>query len=118
EEIVEEALTKNRDERYQTSKDLLIDLKRLKQSLETKAAIERSTSRDKLEVPTSSAQVTDAKSLPPEGGAQNIHATSSAEYLINQLKSHKRGALITLVILALAALISIAVTGYFYLGRG
>src|SRR6266699_5767922 len=35
EEIVEKALTKNRDERYQTSKDLLIDLKRLKQSLET-----------------------------------------------------------------------------------
>ncbi|MGQ0762020.1 MAG: serine/threonine-protein kinase [Acidobacteriota bacterium] len=30
EEIVEKALTKNRDESYQTSKDLLIDLKRLK----------------------------------------------------------------------------------------
>src|SRR6266568_346151 len=41
EEIVEKALTKNRDERYQTSKDLLIDLKRLKQSLEFKAGIER-----------------------------------------------------------------------------
>ncbi len=36
EEIVEKALTKNRDERYQTSRDLLIDLKRLKQSFETK----------------------------------------------------------------------------------
>ena len=33
EEIVEKALTKNKEERYQTSKDLLIDLKRLKQSL-------------------------------------------------------------------------------------
>ena len=42
EEIVEKALTKNRDERYQTSKDLLIDLKRLKQTFELKAAIERS----------------------------------------------------------------------------
>ena len=36
EEIVEKALTKNRDERYQTSRDLLVDLKRLKQSLESK----------------------------------------------------------------------------------
>lgn len=31
-EIVDKALAKNRDERYQTSKDLLIDLKRLKQT--------------------------------------------------------------------------------------
>jgi len=44
EEIVEKALAKNRDERYQTSQDLLIDLKRLKQSLELKADIERSAS--------------------------------------------------------------------------
>src|SRR6266705_484850 len=46
EEIAEKALTKNRDERYQTSKDLLIDLKRLKQSLELKAGIERSASSE------------------------------------------------------------------------
>src|SRR5687768_2909432 len=46
EEIVEKALAKNPDERYQTSKDLLIDLKRLKQSLELKAGIERSSSPD------------------------------------------------------------------------
>ena len=34
-DIVEKALAKNRDERYQTSKDLLIDLKRLQRSLES-----------------------------------------------------------------------------------
>ena len=34
EEIIEKTLTKNPDARYQTSKELLIDLKRLKQSLE------------------------------------------------------------------------------------
>ena len=44
EEIVEKALTKNKDERYQTSKDLLIDLKRLQQTLQLKAASKRSTS--------------------------------------------------------------------------
>src|SRR5437867_893722 len=44
EEIVEKVLTKNRDERYQTTKDLLIDLKRLKQSLELRTGVERSTS--------------------------------------------------------------------------
>ena len=36
EEFVEKALTKNRDERYQTTRDLLVDLKRLKQSSETR----------------------------------------------------------------------------------
>src|SRR5262245_46886578 len=41
-EIIDKALTKNRDERYQTSKDLLIDLKRLKQTLENKAGARRS----------------------------------------------------------------------------
>jgi len=34
-DIVEKALAKNRDERYQTSKDLLIDLKRLQRLLES-----------------------------------------------------------------------------------
>ncbi|HET9786738.1 MAG TPA: serine/threonine-protein kinase, partial [Pyrinomonadaceae bacterium] len=47
EEIVEKALTKNKDERYQTSKDLLIDLKRLQQTLQLKAASERSAAPDR-----------------------------------------------------------------------
>ena len=42
ERIVEKAVSKNRDERYQTSKDLLIDLKKLKQKLEIEAELERS----------------------------------------------------------------------------
>src|SRR5258706_16173652 len=57
EEIVEKALTKNRDERYQTSKDLLIDLKRLKQSLELKAGMERTASPEKLGSPISDRDV-------------------------------------------------------------
>ena len=38
EAIVEKALAKNKDERYQTCKDLLIDLKRVKKSLDLKAS--------------------------------------------------------------------------------
>jgi hypothetical protein len=40
EEPVEKALAKNKDERYQTSKDLLIDLKRLELTPPLKAASE------------------------------------------------------------------------------
>jgi serine/threonine-protein kinase len=93
EEIVEKALTKNRDERYQTSKDLLIDLKRLKQTWETKAAVERSTSLDPVGVAKSP-----ARGQAIESGAPNTQAVSSAEYIVNQVKSHKRGAIVTLVI--------------------
>ena len=103
EEIVEKALTKNRDERYQTSKDLLIDLKRLKQSLELKAGIERSTSPEKSGPPTSAGQLSDATSLPPEGGTPSIQPTSSAEYIVDQVKSHKRGLIVTALALIVAA---------------
>jgi len=99
EEIVEKALTKNRDERYQTSKDLLIDLKRLKQSFETKAVLERSTSPDKLGVPDSGRQPSDAKSLAPEGKPSDRQSASSAEYIVNQVKNHKRGVIFTSLLL-------------------
>lgn len=94
EEIVEKALSKRSDERYQTSKDLLIDLKRLKQTLETKAAVERNTSPDQFGVTTSGAQ-----RQAPESTVPNTQAVSSAEYIVNQVKSHKRGTIVTLVTL-------------------
>jgi serine/threonine protein kinase/Tfp pilus assembly protein PilF len=88
EEIVEKALSKNRDERYQTSKDLLIDLKRLKQSLELKASLARSAASDEVGIQTSGANVSNAQTAPP--AAANTQALSSAEYIVNQVKSHKR----------------------------
>ena len=42
ERIVTKALTKNTEERYQTAKDMAIDLRRLKRRLEVEAEIERS----------------------------------------------------------------------------
>ena len=46
ERIVSKTLRKNRDERYQTIQDLLLDLKSLKQELEFAAKLERSTLPD------------------------------------------------------------------------
>jgi serine/threonine-protein kinase len=68
EEIVEKAIAKNRDERYQTSQDLLIDLKRLKQSLEFEADLERSassgaTTRDESEGASVQTQPASLKTL-------------------------------------------------------
>jgi eukaryotic-like serine/threonine-protein kinase len=96
EEIIEKALAKNRDERYQTSRDLLIDLKRLKQSLKLKANIDHSSSSGA----TISRQQPDGRNTASADG-MTTHPTSSAEYIVNQVKSHKRAVLVTLAPLAL-----------------
>jgi serine/threonine protein kinase len=43
-QIVKKSLTKNCDERYQSAKDLLIDLRNLKRKLEVDAEIDRTIS--------------------------------------------------------------------------
>jgi serine/threonine protein kinase/Tol biopolymer transport system component len=93
-EIVEKALTKNREERYQTSQDLLIDLKRLRQSRELKAGMERSSPREQSGLPTSQGPTGEATSSRPEGGTPTVPSTSSAEYLIGEIRRHKRGVVI------------------------
>src|SRR5438874_887751 len=76
ERIVEKALAKERDERYQSAKDLLIDLRHLKKRLEFDSELARTTPPEKLVVPPSGEsfgelplgrQVSAAKTLPPEG---------------------------------------------------
>jgi eukaryotic-like serine/threonine-protein kinase len=94
EEIVEKALAKNEDERYQTSKDLLIDLKRLQQTLQLKVASERGTSIGAVAI--SARQVGEQTRAPTQ-------PASSAEYIVNQVKSHKRAALTSLAVLLLIA---------------
>jgi eukaryotic-like serine/threonine-protein kinase len=83
ERIVAKALRKNREERYQTARDLQLDLKSLGKEIEIAAASTAET--------------------------ESPRVTSSAEYIVTQLKSHRRGALITLTILVLAA-----VAAFFY----
>jgi len=46
ERIVSKAITKDLDERYQTAKDMLIDLRHLKKQLDLKAEIDRTSSPD------------------------------------------------------------------------
>ena len=109
EEIVEKALAKNKEERYQNSKDLLIDLKRLQQTLQLKAASERNTSLDRIVAGSADGQVTVAR---PETTAAHTPAASSAEYIVNQVKSHKPLALISLTLLFL-----ILATAFLYIWR-
>lgn len=108
--IVNKALRKNREERYQTAKDLLIDLKTLRQELEFTARLERS-----MEVASDSGgQLASSKTvrLPSTvtQAAPPPRATSSAEYLISELKRHKKS---TAAVLGCVALV---VVGLVYFG--
>jgi serine/threonine protein kinase len=64
--IVSKALAKNPDERYQTAKDMLVDLRNLRKRLELDAEIERSVSSD-------------PRVLPATTGRNSVSETDSSE---------------------------------------
>jgi serine/threonine protein kinase len=82
--IVSKALRKNRDERYQTVKSLLADLKTLKEELDFSAKLERSVSPDSKAAATkNSATAATANAAMENADTQATIArpTSNAEYL-------------------------------------
>src|SRR3989441_199432 len=115
ERIINKALRKNRGERYQTVKDLALDLKTLKQELDIECRLERSresyaSSQDAAT--RSSAQAAVETARVAESSAADVgiaHPASSAEYIVNEIKSHKRTALLV----AAAMVIVVAAIAYF-----
>jgi eukaryotic-like serine/threonine-protein kinase len=112
--IVSKALAKDREERYQTAKDLQIDLKRLRQRLEFEAELERSAqpeAGDAAARTVGQQRVETAKVAAPDTAEAAVRTVSSAEYLVSGIWRHKVafGALA----LALVALISM---GFYLLG--
>ncbi|MEK6302702.1 MAG: protein kinase [Acidobacteriota bacterium] len=114
ERIVGKALAKNREERYQSIKELLIDLKKLKQRLEVEAEIEHSAppewARDAvMGRRSSSGEARSGSSDTIELGASNqpVRTTSSAEYLVSEIKRHKKT---TFFVLGAAVIAAVAIT--------
>lgn len=114
ERIVTKALTKDRDERYQTAKDLLIDLRNLKRKLEIDAEIERTVPPELRATSTSSGPTVPTASLAGVTTASVDHSPSSAEYIVSEIKHHKVAALIALSVLLGAAVIM----GLYFSRRG
>ncbi|HJP92609.1 MAG TPA: protein kinase [Pyrinomonadaceae bacterium] len=101
--IVMKALRKDRDERYQTIKELLTDLRRLKQRLEFESELERSAAPVSLS--RSKISGIEAQTTAPERAVPTVEKTithvSSAEYIATGIKRHKiAAALIALVVIA------------------
>ncbi|MGI8835711.1 MAG: protein kinase domain-containing protein [Pyrinomonadaceae bacterium] len=109
ERIVTKALTKDRDDRYQTAKDLLIDLRNLKRKQEVDAEIDR-TVPPEFRAATSTASghnaaATISGAAPAATAASAQHSASSAEYIVSSIRHHKTAAAIALVLLVGGALI-------------
>ncbi len=113
--IVRKALQKECDERYQTVKDLLLDLKSLQRELDLAAELERSMPS---QLSSGTGEATSSGMASAQTGTaatgEGVRTASSAEYIVTQIKSHKRS-----VILALAALLvaGTALSYFFYFKR-
>ena len=121
--IVRKSMTKDVDMRYQSARDLLIDLKNLRRDLDIQGELERSIipnrapatgSINESEVETTAdgaaAAATRSGQIP---ATQNLAASSSSlEYAVTQAKSHKLATAIVGVVL----LGAISVVGYFAFG--
>jgi eukaryotic-like serine/threonine-protein kinase len=107
--IVRRCLAKDPEERYQSIKDVAIELKDVRRELHDRATIDSA-------FPTSAAGAT--TSVGP--GASSLSALStqpsSAEYLVSQIRTHKTGVTVALV-LGVLVLAGIAFLGYKFLGR-
>jgi eukaryotic-like serine/threonine-protein kinase len=116
--IIGKALRKDRDERYQTVKSMLADLKTLKQEMDFQERLRRSSGFDQA-----FAMKTDIIQAAGGGATQILDVKSSAnlaahptmsnaEYLLTRVKSHK-----VAVFTGLAVLIMATVAAYFYFNR-
>ncbi len=108
--IVMKALRKDRDERYQTIKELITDLRRLKQRLEFETELERSAgpssfTRSRISEPTVTPTVAERAVA-----TKTITHVSSAEYIAGGIKRHKLAAAVVALFLVVAS----ASAFYFY----
>ena len=120
EEIAKKTLAKNVEERYQTPKDLLIDLINLRRKLEVETEIERTgspelrntTTKEKYfgDESTSSASLDSAT---PNSELEVAVNAFTIGYIQRTLNRHKAFAITTAVLLVLAA----ATVGYLYFSR-
>ena len=93
ERIITKALTKDREERYQTMKELVIDLRALKRKLEVDAEIDRTVAPElRAALSTSSGQA-----MPTAHASQT--SASSAEYIASRIKKHKISVAAAMVVL-------------------
>jgi TolB-like protein/DNA-binding winged helix-turn-helix (wHTH) protein/Tfp pilus assembly protein PilF len=95
--------------KQEMANDLALDLKSLKQGLEVEARLDRSLQPEKFGAP-SAGWLSGARTALSKGSTPSALPTSSAEYLVGEIKRYKRG----LAIAAAAAIMAFTAVAYFY----
>jgi serine/threonine protein kinase len=103
--IVRRCLAKDPEERYQTIKDVAIEIKELRRELQGAADIERTitpTETDTTAQRGLETTSTQTGAVVSDSSAASLSSrTSSAEYVASQIRSHRKGVAIALAILVL-----------------
>src|SRR6185436_18467073 len=95
--IVRRCLAKDPDDRYQTIKEVAIELRQLRRDLDG-GAINTSMSPS-TGVTTASGSGSGLRTFPPQAETPNTQAASGAGSLVDGIKRHKIGVAITLIVL-------------------
>ena len=98
EEIITKCLAKETDERYQTAKDLLIDLRNLRRKLDIDAEIERTVAPG-LRSTSAGALPSTQVALAATGATIGAAPVSSAEYVVTGIKQHKLAVVVALLVM-------------------
>jgi serine/threonine protein kinase/Tol biopolymer transport system component len=116
--IVRRCLAKEPDKRYQSIKEVAIELEELGEDLKGGADLENSVQRASVDGSTSGSSTRTASTHQTATGTSAIgesRPTSSAEYLVSEIKQHKVGILLAVV----GLIIAIAGAAYWlYQSRG
>lgn len=117
--IVRRCLAKDPDDRYHSIKDVAIELKELRRELEgagISTTVPPPSLVSSLQTTPPAGVGTHSSGVPLSGGAQDMHRASSAEYIVNEIKRHKKGALLGAALLLI--LVATVFGLYKLVGRG
>jgi len=120
--IVRKALTKDKEMRYQTARDLLIDLKNLQRTLDIQGEMEHLIIPNRMpsgQIEENAAEIFNRKSIEETNvessnkTTQDITNSSSLDYAITQAKSHKLVSAMIIGIVLLGIISALAYFAYF-----